>query len=388
MMIQRDSLETLRHLASQYSAVILTGPRQSGKTTLAVAAFPEMAYASLENLDVRTHAREDPRSFLDRFPQGAVLDEVQHAPDLLSYLQEILDFMPSRRWILTGSQRFRVLSGISQSLAGRAAYLELLPFCLGELRDRLGEMSLDAVLLSGLYPPVHDRNLDAGVWAQNYIRSYLERDVREMVNVRDLNAFRKFLALAAARTGQMLNLSNLACETGITHNTARQWLSVLEAGYIVFLLQPYHRNFSKRIRKTPKLYFHDTALPASLLSIESEKAMNLSPMRGALFENLIVSEFLKQRLNRGRRGNLFFWRDSTGHEVDILLERSSGLLPVEVKSGATLTGDTTSGLEWWCRLTGTEESVLVYGGGQSYRRGNTRILAWRDVPSLAGEPGF
>jgi uncharacterized protein len=383
MMIKRDALETLRELAGDYPAVIVTGPRQSGKTTLAVTAFPGKVYVSLENLDVRAHANEDPRGFLSRYPDGAILDEVQHAPDLLSYMQELIDFGSSaRNWVLTGSQRFGVLSGFTQSLAGRAAYLELLPFSLNELSGRLPGLSLDSVLLSGLYPPVHDRKLDPGIWSQNYIRSHLERDVREAVNVRDLSSFRKFLKLAAARTGQLLNLSNLACETGITHNTAKHWLSVLEAGYIVFLLYPHHRNFSKRIVKTPKLYFHDTGLASSLLSIDTEASMNLSPMRGNLFENLVVSEFLKSRLNRGMRENAFFWRDNTGHEIDVLIETSGRLLPVEIKSGATVTTAMFKGLDWWSRLSGNEGAFLVYGGDASFRRESTEVLSWRSISMI------
>ena len=341
--------------------------------------FPGKPYISLENMDNREAASADPREFLARYPAGCIIDEVQHVPMLVSYLQEVIDFDATcGKWILTGSQRFGVLSGISQSLAGRAAYLELLPFSLNEIRGN----DLDQVLVKGLYPPVYDRDLDPGTWAQNYIRSYVERDVRMLVNVRDLSTFQRFLRLCAARTGQLLNLTNLATDAGITHNTAKAWISVLEASYIVFLLQPHHRNFRKRLIRTPKLYFHDTGLAAWLLSIDSDSNMNISPARGALFENLIISELIKTRFNRGRQSNLFFWRDRTGHEADIIIDRGSNLIAVEIKSGSTIAGDTLAGLRWWRDLSGEESLALVYGGDSSYRRDRINILAWKNIKGI------
>lgn len=379
MMIKRDAQHTLEKLSTSFPVVIITGPRQSGKTTLATMTFPCKPYISLENIDYREAASADPREFLARYPSGCIIDEVQHVPMLVSYLQEIIDFDATcGKWILTGSQRFGVLSGISQSLAGRAAYLELLPFSLNEITGN----DLDQVLVKGLYPPVYDRDLDPGTWAQNYIRSYVERDVRMLVNVRDLSTFRRFLRLCAARTGQLLNLTNLAADAGITHNTAKAWISVLEASYIVFLLQPHHRNFRKRLIRSPKLYFHDTGLAAWLLSIDSDRSMNISPARGALFENLIISELIKTRLNRGRQSNLFFWRDRTGHEADIIIDRGNSLIAVEVKSGSTIAGDTLAGLRWWGDLSGEESLNLVYGGDSSYTRDRLSILSWKDIKGI------
>ncbi|RKZ01444.1 AAA family ATPase [Candidatus Fermentibacteria bacterium] len=379
-MINRNAETTVKTLAEGYPVVIITGPRQSGKTTLARSVFPAMEYVSLENLDTRRSAIEDPRMFLDRFPRGAVLDEVQHCPDLLSYMQEKIDFSGTAgSWILTGNQQFGVLSEITQSLAGRAAYVELLPFSVSELKD---ENNLDKVLYSGLYPPVYDRNLDPGIWAGNYIRSYVERDVRRYINVKNLSVFQRFIGLCAARIGQLLNLSNIAADAGITHNTAREWISVLEASYIVFLLRPHHRNFRKRILKSPKLYFHDTGLASWLLSIETQKAMNLSPMRGPLFENLVISEILKARYNQGKQSNLYFWRDRAGHEVDLIVEDADRLIPIEIKSGQTVTTDYFKGINWWKNLTGEKESYLVYGGDSSYQRTGTSVISWRNDAGL------
>ncbi len=295
-------------------------------------------------------------------------------------MQEKIDFSGTAgSWILTGSQQFGVLSEITQSLAGRAAYVELLPFSVSELKD---ENNLDKVLYSGLYPPVYDRNLDPGIWAGNYIRSYVERDVRRYINVKNLSVFQRFIGLCAARIGQLLNLSNIAADAGITHNTAREWISVLEASYIVFLLRPHHRNFRKRVLKSPKLYFHDTGLASWLLSIETQKAMNLSPMRGPLFENLVISEILKARYNQGKQSNLYFWRDRAGHEVDLIVEDADRLIPIEIKSGQTVTTDYFKGINWWKNLTGEKESYLVYGGDSSYQRTGTSVISWRNDAGL------
>jgi len=388
VLIQRQARATLERLATGYPLVAITGPRQSGKTTLARAAFAGKPYVSLEDLDERTAAEHDPRGFLARFPDGAVLDEVQRAPALFSYLQTRVD--EDRRsglFILTGSQQFGLLSSVTQTLAGRVAMLPLLPFSLGELQAaRKVPRSVEALLFQGLYPPIYDRGLEAGIWYGNYVGTYVERDVRQMVNVRDLSTFQRFVRMCAARTAQLVNLSSLALDCGISHNTASAWLSVLEASYILHLLQPYHRNFGKRLVKTPKLYFHDTGLAAWLLGIQHAGQLATHPQRGALFETWVVAELLKARFNQGLASNLYFWRDRSGHEVDVLIERGDALVPVEIKSGQTVAPDFFTGLDEWRRIAGGEaghDAWLVYGGDREQTRQGARVIPWRAIGELA-----
>ncbi|MFW5863096.1 MAG: ATP-binding protein, partial [Spirochaetota bacterium] len=312
-MIPRDAGETLKKLSKDYPVLVITGPRQSGKTTLVKSIFSDREYLSFENPDVREMAISDPRGFLNRYRDGAVFDEIQRAPDLLSYMQQIIDenIRPGM-FILTGSQQFGLISGITQSLAGRSALVRLLPFTLREWYGKNINVPIDQVLYSGLYPPIHDRKLDPNLWYANYINTYIERDVRQLVNVRDLNTFQRFVRLCAGRTGNLVNLSDLASDCGITHNTAKSWLSILEASYIIFLLSPYHKNFNKRIITTPKLYFYDTGLACWLLSIQNDEQVNTHPMRGPLFESLIISEYFKSSFNKGLPGFYYFWRDRSG----------------------------------------------------------------------------
>ena len=377
----------MRRLARGFPIVALTGPRQSGKTTLARAAFPDKPYLSLEDPDVRLLAERDPRGLLARFPDGAVLDEAQRAPDLFSYLQTRIDAAPRPgTFIVTGSQQFGLLSGITQSLAGRVGLVQLLPFSLGELKaaGRLGA-DVDDVIVRGLYPPVYDRDVAPGDWYASYVSTYIERDVRQLITIRDLSAFQRFLRMCAARTAQLVNLSSMGADCGITHNTASAWMSVLEASYIVHLLRPHHRNFKKRLVKAPKLYFCDTGLAAWLLGIRDPAQVYIHPQRGALFENLVVTEFLKSRFNRGDPSDLFFWRDSRGLEVDLLVERGDGLLPIEIKSGQTIAADFFSSLTRWTELAGAagREASLVYGGDQDMHHGHVAVIPWRRLPEMA-----
>jgi predicted AAA+ superfamily ATPase len=382
-MIPRTAENTLHKLATGYPILAITGPRQSGKTTLARAMFDALPYVSLENPAQRQFAQDDPQGFLNQYADGAVIDEVQRCPDLFAWLQGIVDQQPRPgRFVLTGSQQFGLLSGITQSLAGRVALLSLLPFTSGEL-IQAGQLpdALDNALFTGSYPPIFDRGLDPGIWYGNYVQTYLERDVRQLINVRDLVQFQRFLRLCAGRTGQLLNLSALGEEAGLSHNTAREWVSVLEASYILHRLPPHHRNFNKRLVKTPKLYFIDTGLACWLLGIESAAQVTTHPLRGALLETWVVAEYLKRRLNTARPSNLSFWRDRSGHEIDLLIEQGGVLQPVEIKSGATVRTEALSGLVKWQEISGQTEPRprLVYGGDEAQHRSDVDVVAWRSL---------
>ncbi len=398
-MYQRTLQATLRKAAREYPVVTLTGPRQSGKTTLAVTAFPRNDYVSLEDPDQRSFALEDPRGFLGQFPGKVILDEIQRTPALFSYIQTMVDQEDRPgRFILTGSQNFLLMKEIGQSLAGRAAILHLLPFSLSELErrrplplDHIGKSlprgkrtssrPLMDVLFQGFYPRIHDKSLAPQRWLASYYQTYVERDVREVLSVGDLEAFGTFIRLCAGRNGQLLNLSSLANDCGITHTTARRWLSVLETSFLVVLLRPHHRNFSKRLVKSPKLYFIDTGLLCYLLRIRSPEDLAIHALRGSIFESFVVSEFLKNCLHNGHEPDLYFWRDSAGHEVDLILERGEELIPIEAKSGQTIAGDYYAGHRYWRRLTSLPESpaALIYGGERSLRRDAVLTYSWSSL---------
>jgi predicted AAA+ superfamily ATPase len=386
-MIPRQAQKTFQKLTKSYPVVALTGPRQSGKTTLVKALCSHKPYVSLEDLDLRDYAISDPRGFLAQYPDGAVLDEVQRCPDLFSYLQTVVDKDGrSGLFILTGSQQFDLLSRISQSLAGRVALLSLLPFTLKELQDeRQQPKHLEELLFKGLYPPIYDRKLDPVVWYGNYVRTYIERDVRQLLNIKDLRTFQLFLRMCAARSGQLLNLTGLGNDCGITNNTAKAWLSVLETSYIVHLLPPHHNNFNKRLVKTPKLYFHDPGLAAWLQGIGSPDQLSIHSQRGTLFETWVVSELLKSRYNNSLSSNLSFWRDRSGHEIDILMENGPKLKPLEIKSGHTIASDFFKGIEQWGTIAGPNASDgwLVYGGSAKQKRRSTTVLPWAEIHRLA-----
>lgn len=380
-MIRRDAEDAIHSLLRGFPIVTITGPRQSGKTTLAKAVFPDKPYATLEEPDVRFAARDDPRSFLERFPNGAVLDEVQRCPELLSYLQSIVDGDGRMGlFILTGSQQFGLLSGITQSLAGRTAFVELLPFSYRELAQAgKPPPSIDQMLFTGGYPPLYDRDIAVRAWFGAYVTAYIERDVRQVLKIQELETFQRFVRLCAGRTGQLLNYSSLAADCGITHNTAKAWLSVLEASYIVFQLRPHHANLNKRQVKASKLYFYDVGLVSWLLGIQTPEQIETHPLRGAIFETFVVVEWMKSNLNRGERPVFHFWRDSNGVEVDILIDRGERIMPVEIKSGKTIVKELFSGLEKWMALAGdiAIDPTLVYGGQENYHHKGIRIMGWR-----------
>ncbi len=398
-MIPRDIESALRKLLEGFPIVTLTGPRQSGKTTLARAVFASKPYVSLEDPDIRRMAMDDPRGFLARFPDGAALDEVQRAPELLSYLQTRVDADGRMGlFLLTGSQQFGLLSGVTQSLAGRTAFVELLPFSIHEL-DRVGvrPSSLDEMLFTGGYPPLYDRGIGPRAWLSAYVTAYVERDVRQFLKVLDLEAFQRFVRLCAGRSGQILNLSALATDCGITHNTAKAWISVLEASYILFQLRPHHANFSKRLVKSPKIYFYDTGLLCWLLGIQEPSQLVAHPLRGSIFETLVVSELVKTRFNLGERAALSFWRDSNGNEVDIIADLGLKLMPIEIKSGQTVNRDFFTGLERWQTLAGdlAVAPALIYGGTETYTYRGVNLYGWnetgwvlrREAGMGTGQPG-
>ena len=387
-MIARDVEEAFRGLLRGFPVVTLTGPRQSGKTTLARVIFAGRPYISLEDPDVRRMALEDPRAFLAGLPDGAVLDEVQRTPELLSYLQARVDADGRMGlFLLTGSQQFGLMSGITQSLAGRSAFIELLPFSLNELgRAGISPPSLDEMLLAGGYPPLYDRSLLPKAWFPAYVTAYVERDVRQILKVQDLEVFQRFVRLCAGRSGQILNLASLATDCGITHNTAKAWISVLEASYVLFLLRPHHENFSKRLIKSPKLYFYDTGLLCWLLGIQNAGQLASHPLRGSIFETFVVSELVKSRLNRGERAAFSFWRDSNGNEIDVVADVGTGMMPIEIKAGQTINRDFFAGLERWMALAGERavSPALIYGGEENHERRGTRIIGWRKVAETLG----
>jgi len=377
--------------------VTLTGPRQSGKTTLVRAAFPSHRYLSLELIDQRRFAQEDPRGFLTQLDGPVILDEIQHVPDLLSYIQAAVDQEPTQgRFVLTGSQNFLLMAKAGQTLAGRCGILNLLPFSRAELEDQpqpepsvppelFGNphtgLGLWTTLHTGFYPRIHDQGIPPAVWLPDYVQTYIERDVRSLSNIGDLNLFGRFLALCAGRAAQLLNYSSLASDAGIAVDTARRWISVLNTSFIIFLLPPHHRNFNKRVIKTPKLYFYDTGLLCHLLGIRDAAQIPAHPLRGALFENHVMAETAKAFRHHRRIPPLYFWRDRTGHEVDLVIEEAGQLFPVEIKSGQTVTTDMLAGLRWWCDLSGRalETATLVHGGADSYTRGGVAVRPWFGV---------
>lgn len=382
-MIKRAAYSTITRLAKGFPVIAITGPRQSGKTTLAKSSFPDKPYLTLEDPDTRLLAENDPRGLLSSYPDGLILDEVQRAPQLFSYLQGFVDDnLTPGKYILTGSQQFGLLSGITQSLAGRVGLVQLLPFAMSEL-NAAGQLpdSADNLMLYGMYPPLYDRDLALADWFPAYINTYIERDVRQLINVRDLSPFQRFVRMCAARTGQLLNLSSLASDCGITHNTASAWISVLEASYIIYLLRPHFTNFNKRLIKAPKLYFIDTGLAAWLLGVREQEQLLFHAQRGALFENMVIMEYLKSRFNRGEQADLYFWRDSKGLEVDLLLDDGASLKPIEIKSGQTIASDSLTPLKKWCELSGIpgRPAWLVYGGTRELTNGNVSIVPWRKL---------
>lgn len=388
MLIQRTIQSDLIRLAGQYPVVTIVGPRQSGKSTLTRMAFPGKPYVSLEQISLRDFALSDPVGFLNTHARdGAILDEIQRVPSLLSEIQVRVDARPELKgaYILTGSHQLLLMESVTQSLAGRTAILKLLPFSLSERAEFVGTPEdISSLLFHGFYPRIFADKLDPVEALSFYVTTYVERDVREMMAIKDLATFSRFLKLCAGRTGQILNASSLAVDAGINHNTARSWLSLLEASFIITLLQPHFNNFNKRLIKAPKLYFWDVGLACHLLGVEHAEQVTNHPLVGALFETFVVTELMKQRLNLVRETKLYYWRDNAGHEVDLLHESGHNIVPIEIKSGATISRDAWKGIEYYRSLNKKATSgIVVYGGSeQQDRSSGLRIVSFSQIGNL------
>ena len=386
-MIPRNAISTLVELANKFPYVAVIGPRQSGKATLCRAAFPAKPCISLEDPDIRELASSSPADLLDRYPDGAILVEAQRSPELFSHLQTRADSDGRKGlYILTGPLPPDFLSGISRFPEGRFGTLQLLPLSISELTEAANlPADIDELLHRGMYPPLYDTSSAPVDWYSRYVSSYLDRDVRQYVNIRDISLFQRVLRRCATRTAQILNLSTLAKECGISHNTARAWLSILEASHIVFFLRPHGRNFNKRLVKTPKLYFYDTGLASWLLGIQDSARIAAHPLRPALFETWVISELMKGRFNRGLPSNLYFWRDNIGNEIDLLAEQGQALVPIEITSELTITEGHFDGLRKWLSLAGEDagRGRLIYSGDDRQRRDEAAVVPWRDLDSLS-----
>jgi uncharacterized protein len=386
-MIARNITPLLLQLASQYPVITLTGPRQSGKTTLAKSLFPNKPYVTLENPDTRRYASEDPRGFLSAYPQGAILDEIQRTPELPSYLQGMVDADPQPgRFVLTGSQQFELMTQVTQSLAGRTAVLRLLPFTLAEaarLKASSAPPDLASTLLTGFYPRIHDKSLNPSQALADYFATYVERDLRQLAAVHDLHRFERFVRLCAGRTGQLLNLDSLGNDAGVSHATARAWIDLLQTSYIVHLLPPWFTNSGKRLIKSPKLYFYDVGLACWLLGLRTPSQVSRDPLWGSLFENFIIMEALKDRFNAGESAQMYFYRDSEGNEVDLLLPTGGKLHAIEIKAGATVNVDYFKGLKTFAahHPHAVAGGGVVFGGAQSQSRSDWPVHSWLDLLS-------
>ena len=385
MFIKRELDLELKLSAKQYPVVTITGPRQSGKTTLARRAFPRYRYVNLEELDTRELAEADPRAFLNTAVKGMILDEVQRAPELLSYIQSIVDIKKKKgQFILTGSRNFELMESVTQSLAGRTAILNLLPLSISELKKAKQDNSTDQYLLKGFYPRVYAEGLEPHKVYRNYFQTYIERDLRSLINVKDLRAFQKFVKLCSGRVGQIFNASALSSEVGVSVPTINSWVSILQESYVIFLLQPYFTNVNKRLVRSPKIYFYDVGLAAYLLGIENLTQMSRDPLRGALFENMIVMELIKYRFNKGLDHGLYFFRDDKQHEVDVIMASGSDLVGVEIKSSLTFHQDFLKGLNHVRRVfkNKTVRAIVVYAGTDAQSGEEFSLLNYKNLAGI------
>lgn len=376
-MIKRDMTAELLEAAKEYPVVTIFGPRQSGKTTLVQMTFPEKMYYSLEDPDVRMAAETDPRGFLAGLPEGGVLDEIQRLPGLLSFIQGIVDReKKAGMFILTGSHQPGLHQSVSQSLAGRTAVLTLLPFSLSELRNYRKNWEPLDLIVKGAYPRIHDKDLKPFRFFNGYMQTYIERDVRALINLKDLRSFQQFFTLLAGRIGQVVNYTSLSNDVGVSSTTIKNWISVLKASFVIFELPPFFENIRKRVVKSPKIYFNDVGLAAYLLGIERADQVSRDPLRGGLYENLLILEVLKSCLNYGKRPELFFYRDTHGNEVDLIIKAARNLIPFEIKSAATFTPEFLKGIEHFRKIASDRcsKGYVLYNGHEQYTLKGTRIF--------------
>ncbi len=382
-MIKRDIENKIRFFTEKFPVITLTGTRQCGKSTLLRHSFPNYRYVSLEDVDMRQIALDDPRGFLTEYNEKTIIDEAQYAPELFSYIQTKVDATEKTgTYILSGSHNFLLMESISQSLAGRTAVLKLTPFSVHELSEaeKLPK-KLNQWLFTGGFPRIYDKDIHPTDFFPSYIQTYIERDVRTIKNITDVSTFVRFLKLCAARIGQLLNISSLANECGISTPTAQSWLSVLETSYVIYFLRPYYKNFNKRLVKSPKLYFYDTGLVSSLLGLETDEQLSTHYLRGEIFENMVITEHLKQCYNEGKEPNFYFWRDSNQNEVDLLIEKGSNLHAVEIKASATLKTDFFRGLRYFQSFSGIADDALsvIYGGDADFLTSYGKFISWRNI---------
>ncbi len=379
--IPRTMADAIVEASRYFSVVTLTGPRQSGKSTLLRHLFKDTPYFSMEDLDIRQAVKLDPKGFLSQFQNGVIIDEVQHVPELLSYIQGIVDLNPGRKFFLTGSSQFALLHTVTQSLAGRSAVFELLPLSLAEISTLDADLSTDNLMYNGFYPAIWSgKNMPKYLYP-NYVKTYIERDVRDVLSIRNLDVFQRFVKLCAARIGSIFNASELSNELGVAVNTINSWISVLQASYLIYLLPPFYTNTRKRLTKSPKIYFTDCGLAAYLLDIDSPQTLNRDKMRGHLFENMVIMNFLKKAYNDGKNGGLYFYRDSNGNEVDLLIKNGSGYDCYEIKSASTFHADFLKGLKSFESTFPdlTRQKALIYSGDKLPDLNGISIVNYRQI---------
>lgn len=380
-MINRQITSSIAALRGKFPIITLTGARQTGKTTLLKSLYKDLPYINLEDIDNRMIATEDPRGFLSNYPNGAVIDEVQQVPQLFSYIQQVVD-EKDIHFALSGSQNFQLLQNITQSLAGRTAIFTLMPLSYTEFSEAgyTFDRAEDLVYKGG-YPRIFDKSIDPHIYYQNYISTYVERDVRQIKNIENLSDFVRFIQLCAGRIGQVVNFQSLANDTGVSPNTIKSWLSVLEAGYIVYLHKPHHKNFNKQLTKTPKLYFYDTGLACSLLQIQSEEQLYSHYLVGGLFENFVLNEMYKTYLNKGLKPSFYFWQNKDRKEIDIIIDKGKELFPFEVKVAQTKNTHFFENLKYWQKLNDTSSELLnvIYGGNENFKTSNGNFISWKNI---------